>query len=225
MQTVADAAAVAAAIQLSHGDFVIADAKTMAEWSTKVNGFTVAGANTLNVNSPPSIGAYSGNSCASVWCTGYVEAIAKRPQPTVFAQLFESSVTVGARAVWRAWSQNYQTCGLALGTGATDISVTGSPTLTLGSGCVLASDSTALDSLDLGGAGGATVSAQTVISAGGFNGACTGCITGPVTDGPVSLDPFSCTIAANAKVSVLRQRPRGSALRRNFDPEPLRDLL
>jgi Flp pilus assembly protein TadG len=210
MQTVADTAAIAAAIELANGGTV--SYATKADWSATLNesnGF--GGSPTITCLS--SIDPDVSEACTSttIWSTGYVSAIVTASQPTVFAHAFAPSVTVGAKAV-ASWTQPYQACGLALASSGTAISTSGSPTISLGTNCVLASDSTGNDSLDLSAA--SAVAAQTLISAGGLNCPAKGCappavtvVTGVVVDGPVTPDPFSCSLAANANLCSAETLP------------------
>ena len=89
MQTVADAAAIAGALELPYGDVT-----TGATNAASNNGFTT-GSNgaTLTVSNPPADGPHAGRSdCA--------EAIASRSGPTFFANILGmNSMTARARAV------------------------------------------------------------------------------------------------------------------------------
>jgi len=190
LQSVADAAAVAAAWDLAYSG-TLAGATTKATYSAAHGGFGGTPSVTCLVAYNPDVTG----PCAPGMATGYVKATVSEQQPTVFASMYERVLTLGAGAV-ASWTQPYQSCALALGAGGTDITTTGSPTITLGTGCVMASQSAAADSLDLSGA--SSVTAQTLISAGGINGTCGACTATPVLDGPIIPNPLSCSLAANS---------------------------
>jgi len=89
MQTAADSAAVAAAQELSYGDYLSAGQADAA-----TNGFTNGQNNvTVTINNPPATGPNAGNA-------SFVEAIITQPEPTYFLRVLGiTSATVSARAV------------------------------------------------------------------------------------------------------------------------------
>ena len=89
MQTAADSAAVAAALELHFGDTTAA-----ADAAAAQNGVTVgSNGGAVTVNTPPLSGAYAGQ-------PNYVEAIVSQSQSTVFMSLFNfAAMNVTARAV------------------------------------------------------------------------------------------------------------------------------
>ena len=91
IQTAADSAAIAGALNLNYGSYV-----TAAKDASAANGYTDgSGGVTVTVNDPPQWASSN-----YVGQTGYVEATVSKSESTIFLSLFgHSSVTVTARAV------------------------------------------------------------------------------------------------------------------------------
>jgi Flp pilus assembly protein TadG len=182
MQTAADSAAIAGAAEIkyaaSDGTTVDAVAKTAAAQ----NGFT-HGANgvTITVNNGPVRGTKIGNG-------NYVEVVIQESAPVFFMKLFGfGSMNVAARAV--AGQSPSKNCIYTLGPTGTDISITGSGTLTL-SGCNMLVDSSSASAVS--DVGSAIISAKSVGIVGGYSIVGSGSISpAPVTGMTAVGDPLS----------------------------------
>ncbi|GGG24888.1 hypothetical protein GCM10010964_11160 [Caldovatus sediminis] len=159
----ADSAAMAAAIALSYGR----GAQGAVEMGLDVarrNGFANDGRTTVTVATPPAEGPHAGDPAV-------VEVLIEQVQPLGLSRfLLDREVTVSARAV-ASLALTTDACVLAL-TGP--LIMTGRST-TAGPACLLASNSTAADAIQVGNT--ATVTAFSLYSAGG----CSGCSNGLVT--------------------------------------------
>jgi hypothetical protein len=157
-QNAADGAAVAGAIQRARGDTTNV-LKSAARAATQ-NGFTNGvGSTTVTINHPPTSGSYAGQPDA-------VEAIVTRQFSPLITKLFRNDdVTVYARAVAEVKVVG-TACVLALNSTASNALYFQGSTIVDNSGCVVASNSNANNSVAM--SGNATLSAQSVWSAGGF---------------------------------------------------------
>jgi hypothetical protein len=160
LQTAADAAASAAALErASGGKDSIASLNTAALHAAAKNGFTNAAPASFTLNWPPKSGPLAGNTAA-------VEAILGQPQGAIFASLFGTSTAqVGARSVATA-KLTGQACVLALDPSAAGAATnTGSATENF-AGCVIAANSTSPSAITFGG--NVSVTAQSIWTAGGY---------------------------------------------------------
>ncbi len=101
-QASADAGAMAAALEVMRGgiggddDVSYSVLYQVALASASENGYDSSGGDTIQINSPPTSGAYAGSD-------GYVEVIVQRPAQVFLAgMLFDQAVTVAGRAVAEA---------------------------------------------------------------------------------------------------------------------------
>ena len=178
LQTAVDSAAIAAAAEVSYGDYVAA-----AKADSAANSFT-DGANgvTVTVNDPPASGPHQGQ-------PGYVEVLIAKTQPTFFIRIVPGapiSSTVTARAV--AYLGNARGCIYSLqpSPGHTTIGVAS------GGGASLNANCTMIDNGDLTLLGSPTNLSASAIGVVGtvYNG--TGANVTPTPSGAVSAsDPLS----------------------------------
>lgn len=180
MQGAADAAAFGAAVAVAAGNTVYSsEAKSIAAsygYTDQVSGTTVS------VNSPPTLGNYTGNPNA-------IEVIVQRPEQRMFSALFSStSVVIKARAVAVA-AVGGPACVLALNTGiAADVFTNGTTQVNL-TGCALAVNSNSGSALNI--VGGAIIDAQNASIVGGVTGNGTLNTTdGTVTGANPTPDPY-----------------------------------
>ena len=176
-QIAADAAAVAAANELSYGTSL-----TAARTDAALNGFT-NGVNGVSVtmNNPPLYGPRAGNAA-------YVEVIVSVPRQTYFMGAFHhGTMTVAVRAV--AALGTTQNCVYALGTSGTDLSLSNGVVISLPN-CAIYGNSPS--STDLAVTGGATLTAAAVNLVGGasINGGSTVSVT-PNTGVSPASDPLA----------------------------------
>jgi Flp pilus assembly protein TadG len=157
-QTAADAAAVAGAIQRARGDST--NVLTSAKRAATQNGFTHgASSTTVTVNYPPTSGAYAGQPDA-------VEvSISRTFQPLISKLFHASNYTVHARAVAEVKVVG-QACILALSATASNALYFQGSTIVNSAGCVVAANSNSASAVAM--AGDATLTAESVWSAGGF---------------------------------------------------------
>jgi hypothetical protein len=146
MQTAADAAAVAGAL-----DYLYNGSTTSAIAAGKVassaNGVTDGtGSAVVTINTPPSFGPNAGNS-------GYVEALVSKPNPTFFMGMFGvHSVTVGVRAV--AGTPTYgQACIWLMANSGTALDLQGSYNI-MATDCGIYVNSPSSNALSVTGGGG-----------------------------------------------------------------------
>jgi hypothetical protein len=166
-----------------------------------VGGSSLASTETLYVNSPPTSGAFSGNNCA-------VEAIIYEPKRSLFAAVYDPSVTIGVRSVALV-KLNFGggACDLSLNPnasapsgngGVAGINIAGTATVSQ-PGCVMASNSTNPCSFSTNGnpsvtigdiytAGGDCLGNNTTLNTNGLV---------PVTGGDQVPDPFASTFPNN----------------------------
>jgi hypothetical protein len=164
MQTVADAAAIAGALNLplyaatggTTLEFPNVGVTAGAQIAASQNGFTSGGNNTLTVTSPPADGPHAGIS-------GCVEVIASQAQSTYFANILGiKSMTAAARAV--ACQTSSSNCIYVTNTSGTDVTVTGSGSggnLNASCGIVVNSSSPSAISV-VGSGGGGQISATSI---------------------------------------------------------------
>ena len=150
IQTAADAAAIAGALNLSNGNW-----NSAALAASATNGFT-NGSNgvTVTINDGPTwpTSHYVGQS-------GYIEATVTKSEPTIFLALFGyPSVNVLARAV--ATNQGVGNgCVFTLGTSGTDLYVQGSPGINAPS-CAFNVDSGSSNAVQETGSGGSIITSS-----------------------------------------------------------------
>jgi len=162
LQSAADAAAFSGAAQLAQGKGST-DATTAADNAAYETGLNATRADTPIINTPPTSGAYSGDTKA-------VEVTLTDHLPRLFTSIFYSSDTVdiSARAVARTAGAR-PACVLALNKSANKaVSFAGSSTLLL-EGCDVASNSIAADAIDFAGA--TQVTTECASAVGGIDGA------------------------------------------------------
>ena len=178
-QIAADSAAIAGAAEINFGD-VTAAARADAAQNGVTNG---SGGAVVTVNNPPLSGPNTGNN-------GYVEVIASQSQPTFFMNLFNfSSMAVSARAV--ATTVPGSGCLYTLGTTTTDISMTGSGSLTMPN-CGILDDSSSSNALSLVGSG--SITAKSIGIVGNYSEVGSGSITPTPTIGMGAFtDPLAST--------------------------------
>jgi Flp pilus assembly protein TadG len=147
MQTAADSAAIAGALEQSYTDMT-----TSADAAAALNGVTVGvNGGAVTINTPPLSGAYAGKS-------GYVEAIVSQSQPTFFMKMFNfASMKVSARAVATLGDSNG--CIYTLGTTGPDIQMTGNASVSVAN-CGIVDNSSSNDALDL--TGNVSLTAQSI---------------------------------------------------------------
>ena len=181
MQGAADAAAYSAAVAGGHSESYSADGTAVAASFGYVNGSHSV---TVNVNNPPTLGAYAGVSSA-------YEVIISQPQPQLFSKLFmASATTIKARAV-AATTGAPNGCVLTLGnTNATGVTLNGNVTLSL-TNCSLIDNSTGPNSLLLNG--NDTLTASSVVLGGTANvgnNSNVNVSNGILTDQTAAVDPY-----------------------------------
>jgi Flp pilus assembly protein TadG len=153
LQTAADAAAVAGALERAAGGGVEAAALDAAA----KNGASATGGTTVTVNTPPASGPNAGDPTA-------VEAIVTRHQQALLSGMFlADGLTVSARAVAKVAGKG-KACVLALDpTASGAITNLGSATVDLG-GCMIAANS--IDDTAITFGGNASVTAGSLWTAG-----------------------------------------------------------
>jgi Flp pilus assembly protein TadG len=147
MQTAADSAAIAAALEQDYGDM-----STAADAAAAQNGVTVGvNGGAVTINTPPLSGAYAGQA-------GYVEAIASQSEPTFFMKVFGiASQMVAARAV--ATMGASQGCIYTLGASGADFQMTGNGNISVPA-CGIVDDSNSNNAMNL--TGNVTLTAQSI---------------------------------------------------------------
>jgi len=185
MQTAADSAAIAAALELNYGDMTAAATAAAAQ-----NG-VIVGTNggTVTVNTPPAYGAYAG-------LPSYVEAIVSQSQSTIFMNMFNfASMNVTARAVAYNGGSSNDCVYVLNGTAPDAMDLQGSFSVSAPK-CGVVVDSNNADALQFTGGGG-TLTAGSVGVVGGDGGQ-----TGDSTPAPVlgiaqQSDPLASVVAPN----------------------------
>ncbi|MEG3617948.1 pilus assembly protein TadG-related protein [Magnetovibrio sp. PR-2] len=185
-QTAADAAVLAAAYTVSEGGDST-DMATAAQEEAENNGFAVSGNNTLTISTPPSSGSYAGNS-------DYIEVSMTAPSSLMFASLFldnDVEITVRAVAVVSASAGSGDACVLALNNSMEkSLLFSGNANMDM-SGCVVASNSTDSNSIQISGS--ATVTAESLQTAGDYTtvgAASLTTTTDPTTGAAEVTDPY-----------------------------------
>ena len=187
LQTIADAAAVSAAIENSYGA-TSTELTTAATLEAGLNGFDATTDTITYVGTPTTAtSAYVGD-------TAYVEVIVTRTLDTILSQVFYTfSPTTTARAI-ASTSGDKEACVLALSTTASPaISLSGNGTVDM-NGCGLVSNSSAA-SYSVNVCNNCNLSVDCVSAAGGINDGNNSITTtqcdGPVSNASPSTDPFS----------------------------------
>ncbi len=183
VQTAADAAAIAAALDYKYNNSTTS-AKTAGKAASSANGVT-DGTNgaTVSINIPPTLGAFAGES-------GFIEAIVVDPSPTIFMNMVtrKSSLNVGARAV--AGTGSTDGCIWTLAKSGTDVSLTGSGAITATNCDIYDDSSNASTALTLTGSG--SITAQEIGIVGGYKETGSGSISPtPVTGIAPAADPLA----------------------------------
>jgi Flp pilus assembly protein TadG len=181
-QIAADAAAIAAALDYKYNSSA-SSAKTAGQAAAASNGVTNGtGGVVVTVNVPPVNGPYAGTA-------GFIEAIVTEPSPTIFMGLLSHSsfLTVGARSV--AGSGSNAGCIWTLAKSGTDVSMTGSGSISAVN-CDLYDDSSASNALTMTGSG--SIAAKAVGIVGNYTKTGSGSISPtPVTGISPAADPLS----------------------------------
>ena len=157
LQTAADAAATAGALNLIYGN----SATTAADSAAAANGAT-NGVNgtTVTVNSPPQSGKFAS--------AGYVQVIIHKPAPTYFMRMFGiDSVGISAQAI-AGDSQPGGGCMYLMADSGTGLSIQGDYNINA-TGCGIYVNSSSSDALNVTGSGG-IISAPYLDVVGGSNG-------------------------------------------------------
>ncbi len=181
LQIAADAAAIGAALDYKfNGSLSSAQQAGLNAASTNgvtngVNGATVA------INMPPVDGPNAG-------VAGLIEAVVTQPNPTFFLSVLNTnSVTIGARAI--SGSGPGDGCVWALAKSGSDISITGSGTISI-PGCEVFDNSDSTNALTLTGSGSLTAKAIGIV--GNYSKTGSGSIyPTPVTGTAPVADPLS----------------------------------
>jgi Flp pilus assembly protein TadG len=162
MQTAADEAAVAGAIELAGGSGSTNPTTAALDLATR-NGFTASAQTLITVRTPPQSGPMAG-------VAGAVEVIITQQQPLFLAKiLMNTAPTITARAVANVQG-TAKACALALTGGL----LMGGNSFSSGPNCILSSNSTGSQSISV--TGSADVVAYSLSSVGG----CYGCATSQV---------------------------------------------
>jgi len=183
LQTIADVAAVSAAIENSYGA-TSTQLTTAATLEAGRNGFD-ATTDTITYVGTPTSGTYAGN-------TSYVEVSITRTLNTILSQVFYSfNPTTTARAVATSGGTT-NACMLSLNTTAQkaiEISGNGSITAT---GCILASNSSDSSAIEI--TGSASVTTDSISTVGDYltsGAAVLNTTSAPITGAPTINDPYS----------------------------------
>ena len=202
-QASADAGAIAAALEVMRrgigGDDNVAYSvlEAVALSSAAENGYDASGGDSIQINNPPTSGAYAGSA-------EYVEVIVQRPAQVFLAGfLFDQTVTVAGRAVAQAAFNEACIWGLSP-TADKAVKVSGGAQVNLP--CGIFSNSNAPEALSTDG--GACITASRIKSVGGATGDCMnpGAVTGmrPITDPFADMQPPSyggCDFTGNIRVN------------------------
>jgi hypothetical protein len=189
-QTAADAAAVAAALQIMRGQPRAMAASALAD--AERNGFSAALSDAITINHPPTSGPQTGDRRS-------VEVIVSREVRTMFAALFfRGGATIRARAV-AGVQTNGTACVLALDpTAHGTVAVQGNAHVSL-RGCLAAANSSSVTTVDV--AASSALAAETLWTVGDYGRVGGGTITlnrPPHTQMSALPDPYAyATIPAN----------------------------
>jgi Flp pilus assembly protein TadG len=183
LQAAADAAAYAGAVEQRTGAAATA-VQAAAQTAAGSNGWS-ASAGSIQVNSPPSSGAYAGQPQA-------VEVTLSQATPRFFSAVFTPGALMMRTRAVAIYQTAQKACVLALDpTKSQAVDIQGSANATF-SGCELMADSLAADAVDIWGS--AVVKADCVVSAGGVQdngGLTTTACAAPQTQAPRVADPFA----------------------------------
>jgi len=180
MQASADAAAFSAALEMTRvNDDSLAKSRAISD--AEDNQYNPSTGDTIEVNSPPKYGPYSGNNAA-------FEAIVSRPSPSFLSRIIHGEqVTVSARAVAIVANPGGTPCVLSLESSAQDGIMVNNGTLNSG-GCRVQANST--DPWALRNFSGGVLDATTIDVVGGFDD--DGTMTSTPTTGAMPVpDPFA----------------------------------
>lgn len=184
LQTIADAAAVSAAIENAYGA-TAAEILAAATQEATLNGYDPA-IDTITYIGVPTSGAFIGD-------TGYIEVKIARQLETILTQVFYDldPMTI-ARAVASTSNQSAgEACVLALDTSGPAVSVGGNGSVTL-SNCQVASNSSDVDALSVSGSGGLNVDCYSVVgNISVTSGLTTAAGCSGVTGAPSIADPYA----------------------------------
>ncbi len=195
MQSAADAAAMAAVLELARGA-TPGEIETRAMATAALNGYS--GMDVL-INNPPASGPYEGN-------PNFIEAVVSQNQPGFISGIvYSGDMPIMARAVGTL--AGAPACVLALNpTASGALAIQGNTDVTLN--CGAQSNSTADPSIDQTG-NSATMTAYSIQSSGTSD--CGGCSPAPTDGMPQAYDPFayltqpampgSCLFTAKLKVT------------------------
>jgi Flp pilus assembly protein TadG len=184
LQTAADAAALSGAYEIYHGQTDYVSAATI---DAGKNGYNAANNTTITVNNPPATGAYTGDNHA-------VEVILSQPQKLLLAQVISggaSTLTVTARAVaTQATATGSGTyCVLGLDTTAPDTVLLSQNATAPNANCGIASNSTSSTGLEL--YNNASIAGPVAVAGSGVSTRNNAEIDGEISDGAVTIDPYS----------------------------------
>lgn len=184
LQGAADAAAIAAAYEISDGSSSATIAST-AESDASRNGYNTS-IGTITVNIPPTSGSYTTN-------TNAVEVILTETRTMLFGNVISDSadVTISSRAVALSGGDG-DACVLALNTSvAKALEFSGNSAINT-AGCIIASNSSASDSIKISGS--ANVTADSLQTVGDYTtqGSATLNVTSaPATNASSVTDPYA----------------------------------
>jgi hypothetical protein len=192
VQTAADSAAVAGALELNYNPGGVTSAALAAAgqngYTAASSGVTTSGGTTVTVNTPPASGPHSG-----AGNTNYVEVIVSQVQPTIFMGIFgRSSQTVLARAVAKNGGSSNGCVYILNPTAGNTMDMQGNFDLNAPN-CGIIIDSTASNALDFTGKAG-TITAGYLGVVGGVSGSSSG--TQPVSPVVAQSDPLAYLIAS-----------------------------
>jgi Flp pilus assembly protein TadG len=158
MQSAADAAALAGALEIAYTATDGTTVAKVAQDAAALNGYTDGtGGVTIAVNNPPSVGPHAAGATAA----NYVEAVIRQPVPTVFMGLFHmNAVPVTARAV--AGATVNPGCVWTLGRTGSDITLTGSGSVSIPN-CDIYDDSNSAAALTMTGSGNLVAAAIGIV--------------------------------------------------------------
>jgi Flp pilus assembly protein TadG len=189
MQSAADCAAVAGALELN---YAVADgyatqragAQAAANAAATTNGYTNGANTTVTVNNGPNVGPHAGSAA-------YVEVFIRQNVPTLFMKLFtRTATTITVRAVAGLGVNNG--CIWTLGGTGTDISQTGSGSLDV-STCTIFDDSSSGSALTQTGSG--SITARSIGIVGNYTKTGSGTISPtPVTGILAASDPLASLV-------------------------------
>jgi hypothetical protein len=194
LQTAADSAAIAGALEINYNPSGVTAAALAAAgqngFAATTSGTTTAGGVTVTVNNPPQNGPHQ--------VAGYVEVIVSQIQPTLFMRVFGilnatpiANMTPTARAVAQNGGSSTGCVYILAPTGSSTMELQGSFNVTAPN-CGIIVDSSDPDALDFTGGGG-TLTAGSVGVVGGCGGHCDDSTPAPVTGIVAQSDPLANT--------------------------------